>query len=189
MTTSTRVTRLLQRSRDGDGDALEEILPLLYRELRRIAAEQLSRERGGHTLQATALVHEAWLQLVAQRSQSWENRRHFLSLAAMTMRRVLVHHAERRAAAKRGGGLERVTLSSAGEAVEAELPDLLDLEQALERLGAVDERAVRIVELRFFAGLTCEEAGEVLGLSTRTVEREWRVARAWLRRELGDEEG
>jgi RNA polymerase sigma factor (TIGR02999 family) len=184
MVTSSRITVLLQRSREGDKDALESVLPLLYRELRRIAAGQLARERAGHTLQPTALVHEAYLRLVDQEQRDWVDRGHFLALAATAMRRVLVHHAERRAAAKRGGDLRRVTLPA--ELAGEDLPDMIALDRALERLAAIDPRGAQVVELRFFGGLSNEEAAGVLGLSSRTVEREWRVTRAWLRRELDE---
>lgn len=181
---SSKVTRLLARCRAGDEDALERVLPLLYAELRRLAGLQLSRERSGHTLQPTALVHEAWLQLVAQEARDYENRRHFLALAATAMRRVLRHHAERRAADKRGGGEQRLDLADIASVLEAPSADFLGLDAALDRLARMDPRAARIVELRFFGGLTIEEVAEVLETSSRTVEREWRVARAWLRREL-----
>jgi RNA polymerase sigma factor (TIGR02999 family) len=184
LVTSSRITVLLQRSREGDKDALESVLPLLYRELRRIAAGQLARERAGHTLQPTALVHEAYLRLVDQEQRDWVDRGHFLALAATAMRRVLVHHAERRAAAKRGGDLRRVTLPA--ELAGEDLPDMIALDRALERLAAIDPRGAQVVELRFFGGLSNEEAAGVLGLSSRTVEREWRVTRAWLRRELDE---
>lgn len=174
------VTRLLLEWCRGDRGTLDRLMPQVYDELRRLAAAQLSRERSDHTLQPTALVHEAFLRLVDQRSVDWKNRAQFLGLAAQMMRRILVNHARDRAALKRGGGVERVTLGalegwSAGEAI-----DLEALHDALERLSAIDERKGRVVELKFFGGLTTEEIAEVVNASTATVERDWRFARAWL---------
>ena len=184
MSTPPPVTRLLQRSRAGDPDALERVLPLVYSELRRLAGAQLARERAGHTLQPTALVHEAYLKLVGEERAVCESRGHFLALAALAMRRVLCRHAERRAALKRGGDRARVELTDAALALELPSVDVLGVDRALTRLEGVDPRAAKVVELRFFGGLSVEDAAAALEISPRTVEREWRVARAWLRREL-----
>jgi len=187
MTAPADVTQLLALCREGDPEALERLFPVVYAELRRLARRQLDRERAGHTLQPTALVHEAYLKLVDQRSQDWQNRRHFLALAATAMRRVLVHHAEKRAAKKRGGDRGRVTLFEAAGPTEERAEDLVELDRALDRLAELDERAAQVVELRFFAGLSGAEAARVLEVSERTIERDWRSARAWLRQELGAE--
>jgi RNA polymerase sigma factor (TIGR02999 family) len=176
-------TRLLLAWGAGDRQALDQMLPLMYEELRRLAAHYLRREPIGHTLQPTALVHEAYLRLIDQRRADWSNRAQFLGLAASMMRRILVNYARDRVAAKRGGGAqddERVSLSL----IEAPLgrPDveLIALEDALERLAALDPRKARVVELKFFGGLTTEEIAEVLQVSGATVEREWSFSRAWL---------
>ena len=169
---------------EGAGDAGDLVGGELYGELRRVAAGALGRERRHHTLQPTALVHEAFLRLAGQRA-GWQNRAHFLGVAAQAMRRVLVDHARRRAAAKRPDPRARVTLSGLalpGGAVDV---DVLDLETALARLGELDPRAARVVELRGFAGCSAAEAAEVLGVSEATVARDWRMAQSWLRRELG----
>jgi RNA polymerase sigma factor (TIGR02999 family) len=164
---------------------MEDLLPLVYSELKRIAARQLRRERPDHTLSATALVHEAWLELSQLDRITWQNRYHYLALAAQAMRRVLIDHAVARRAAKRGGGIAAETLD--GDPVvlaEARAEELLDLDNALQRLGAIDERQVRIVECRFFGGMSVEETAEALQLSPATVKRDWALARAWLNREL-----
>ena len=184
MSSTERVTRLLVQHRGGDESALDELLPLVYADLRAIAERSLRRERRDHTLQPTALVHEAYLRLVDQADQDWQNRAHFLAIAATAMRRVLVHHAEKRGAEKRGGGAGRVTLFEGASVFEERAEDLLVLDEALDRLGAFDAEKCRIVELRFFAGLSEAEAADVLGVSTRTVERGWRLAKAWLRKEI-----
>lgn len=177
----TEVTELLRRCRAGDGSALEQLLPLVYDDLRARAAGQLHRERMDHTLQPTALVHEAWLKLVDQRNQDWNDRQHFMAIAAQAMRRVLVHHAESAKAIKRGGDRAKVTLlDQVGDAQSPSL-DVLALDEALQRLAERDERKAKLVELRFFAGLTAEETAGVLGVTTRTVERDWRLAKAWLK--------
>jgi RNA polymerase sigma factor (TIGR02999 family) len=163
-----------------DKAALDQMLPVLYEELHRLAERYLSRERPGHTLQPTALVHEAYIRLVDQRRVDWRNRAQFLGLAASMMRRILVNHARDRAAAKRGGGAEAVSLSLVGAVSEGREIELIALEAALERLGALDERKSRVVELKFFGGLTVEEIAEVLEVSGATVEREWAFAKAWL---------
>ena len=179
------VAVLLDRWQHGDKSALDEMLPTLYDELRRLARIYLSRERPDHTLQTTELVHEAYMRLVGQRQVDWRNRAHFLGIAAQVIRRVLLHHAENRSAQKRGAFGNRVTLDSALECVEREATvDILTLNAALDRLDGVDARQAKIVELRVFGGLTVEETAEVLDLSPATVKREWSVARLWLRKEL-----
>ena len=164
----------------GAEAARAELLPLVYDELRRIARVYLRRERSHHTLQPTALVHEAYLRLIDQHSVDWRNRTQFLGLAATMMRRVLVNYARDRSAAKRGGGVERVTLAAAQGVADPPAVDVLALHEALERLQAVDVRKSRVVELKFFGGLTTDEAAEVLDVSHATVERDWTLARAWL---------
>jgi len=164
---------------------MEDLLPLVYVELKRIAARQLQRERPNHTLSATALVHEAWLELSNLDRIKWQNRSHYLALASQAMRRVLIDHAVARRAAKRGGGQPIETLEDDPLVlVDARAEELLDLDQALERLGALDARQVRIVECRFFGGMSIEETADALQLSPATVKRDWTLARAWLNREL-----
>jgi len=182
-TTRNNITKLLIDFGKGDRGALDEMLPLVYSELKRLASYYLSRERSGHTLQTTALVHEAYMRLVHQQNVDWKNRAQFLGVAAEMMRRILVNHARDRAAAKRGGGAKRVSLSLADVGGETDI-DLIALDQALTEFAALDERKSRIVELKFFGGLTIEEIGEVLGISHGTVERELMLARAWLYRAL-----
>ena len=165
-------------------DGPDRILPIVYAELRRLAASYLSRERQGHTLQPTALVHEAYVRLIDQRQIDWNNRAQFIGLAAVMMRRILVNHARDRIADKRGGGAEHVPLTLAGEGIGAPAIDLLDLHEALNDLTAADPRKGRIVELKFFGGLTTTEIAENLGLSVATVERDWKFARAWLYRAM-----
>jgi RNA polymerase sigma factor (TIGR02999 family) len=179
-------TQLLHSWRGvGSREAFDQLTTMLYDELQRIARGALRRERPGHTLQTQALLHEAYVRLI-DAQVDWQDRAHFLAVAARTMRRVLVDHGKARGRAKRGGGAVLVTLTgSIPVAAAAPAPvDVLVLSDALDRLAAQDERMAQIVELHFFGGLTCEEAGEALGLSTRTVERELRAARAWLRRDL-----
>lgn len=176
---------LLDRSRDGDASARDQLLPLVYDELRALAAAQLGRERRDHTLQATALVHEAWIKLSGLDVTRIREHGHFLALAATAMRRILVNHAEARNARKRGGDGARVTLFEAASVFEEHADEILDLDAALTRLAAAEPEKARIVELRFFAGLSNEETAQALSLSTRSVERGWRFARAWLARELG----
>lgn len=181
------VTGLLLAWRQGDSSAHERLLAAIYEELRRQAARAMRRE-GEHTLQPTALVHEAWLRLVDQTRVEWRSRAHFLGTAAQMMRRVLVDHARGRHAAKRGGEQLQVSLGAADHAVAGSADDsaveLLALHEALERLAALDADQARLVELRYFGGLTIEETAEALDVSPATVKREWAVARAWLRREL-----
>ena len=164
----------------SDKKGLDQMLPVVYEELHRMAAHYLSREATGHTLQPTALVHEAYLRLVDQRRVDWRNRAQFLGLAASMMRRILVNHARDRAARKRGGNPERVSLSLIESPSGRPDVELIALEEALERLTALDERKSRVVELKFFGGLTIDEIAEVLEISPATVEREWAFARAWL---------
>jgi len=173
-------TALLIAWRGGDEAARERMLPLVYDELRRLAAGYLRRERVGHTLQPTALVHEAYVRLIDQRQVDWANRAQFIGLAAVMMRRILVNHARDRVADKRGAGAEHVPLTVAGDPVGAPEIDLLDLHDALERLAELDRRKSEIVELKFFGGLTIEEIAETVQVSRATVEREWKFARAWL---------
>jgi RNA polymerase sigma factor (TIGR02999 family) len=175
-----RVTDLLVEWGHGNEAAHAEMLPLVYAELRRLAAGYMAFERGDHTLQPTALVHEAYLRLVDQRRVDWRNRAQFVGVAAMIMRRILVNHARDRAAGKRGGGVERVSLTVAEDMFDRSELDLVSLHEAIERLTTLDPRAGRIVELKFFGGLTTKEIGEVLQLSPATVERDWSFARAWL---------
>jgi RNA polymerase sigma factor (TIGR02999 family) len=181
-----QVTALLQQWSRGDRDALEKLTPLVYEELRGIAAGYMRDERPGHTLQATALVHEAYVRLIGQKRVSWQNRAHFFGIAAQLMRRILIDHARRRQAAKRGvGGALRLTAGVDVAGAPEQDFDLLAIDGALSRLERLDAAQARIVELRFFGGLTVEETAEVAGVSTATVKREWRTARAWLRHEVG----
>lgn len=179
------VTELLRAWGAGDAQASEALVPLVYTELRRQARRALRREGAGHTLQATALVHEAWLRLDGQHDARWESRAQFLAVAAQMMRRVLVDHARTRRALKRGGAGTHVTLGDAANAVApSDSVDVLALDDALARLAEIDPRKARLVELRYFAGLSIPEAAATLGISLATVGREWAVARMWLRREL-----
>jgi RNA polymerase sigma factor (TIGR02999 family) len=179
------VAALLARWQEGDKSALDEMLPEVYEELRRLARIYLNRERADHTLQPTELVHEAYMRLIAQRQVNWHNRAHFLGVAAQVIRRVLLHHAESRSAQKRQGYSNRVAFDDALDCLEREATvDILRLNTALDRLAEFDPRQSRIVELRVFGGLTIEEAADVLDLSPATVKRDWNVARLWLRREL-----
>jgi RNA polymerase sigma factor (TIGR02999 family) len=173
-------TALLIAWGGGDEAARERMLPLVYDELRRLAAGYLRRERPGHTLQPTALVHEAYVRLIDQRQVDWSNRAQFIGLAAVMMRRILVNHARDRVADKRGAGAEHVPLTVAGDPMGAPEVDLLDLHDALDRLAELDRRKSQIVELKFFGGLTIEEIAETVQISRATVEREWKFARAWL---------
>jgi len=189
VSSSADVTGLLVRWSEGDADALERLLPLVYSELRRIASKQLRHERPDHTLAPTALVHELYLRLIDQSRTSWKNRAHFFGIAAQLMRRILVDHARAQQAEKRGGLVTRISLEEIpgdGEQPheDAAASDVLAIHEALERLAAIDPDQARIVELRFFGGLTVEETATVLERSPRTVKREWRLARAWLYRAL-----
>ncbi|MBK8247488.1 MAG: sigma-70 family RNA polymerase sigma factor [Gemmatimonadetes bacterium] len=177
------VTLLLQAVRHGEEGALDQLLPLVYNDLRQVAAKHLRGERMDHTLQATALVHEAFLRLVDQRHVNWQNRAHFFAVAAQLMRRILVDYARRVATAKRGSG--RLVSLDEGMDVPTDEPEtLLGIDEALTALGEMDPRAARVVELRFYAGLTVEEVAEVMQLSSATIKREWATARAWLEAEL-----
>lgn len=182
------VTRLLLSLRGADeaarAAALQQVLELLYPELRRLAGRLMRRERAGHTLQPTALVHEAFLELVDEAAIDWQCRAHFMGVAARVMRRVLVDHARRRAASKRGGGLAHVSLDEELAAGPERSLDMLHLDQLLERFATLDERGARVVEMRVFGGLTADEVAEALGVSKRTVDGDWSVARMWLSREL-----
>ncbi|MFN7924050.1 MAG: sigma-70 family RNA polymerase sigma factor [Bryobacteraceae bacterium] len=184
MSPASDITRQISAARRGDKSALDALLPLVYGELRKLARSSLARERAGHTLQPTALVHEAYMRLTGQGQIDWANRAHLMAMAATMMRRVLAEHAERRGALKRGGGALQVTLDP--EAVGGGSPgvDLLALDQALGRLAALDPQQARVVELRYLGGLTIEETAEALSISPATAKREWTMARAWLLREL-----
>lgn len=176
------VTQLLQAWNAGDRAALEQLIPLVNSELHRLAANYMRRQLPDHVLQATALVNEAWLKLIDWQAATWQNRAHFFGVAAQLMRRILVDEARRQHAAKHGGNALRVSLSQAEN--PAQRHDLIALDDALQSLAEFDERRSRIVELRFFGGLSIEETAEVLGVSPRTIAREWRLAQAWLYREL-----
>lgn len=177
------VTRLLRQWRGGDAEALDRLAPMLYGELRRLASGQLARERRNHTLQATELVHEAFVRLMGT-DVPWQDRAHFLAVAARTMRRLLVDHARGRAREKRGGGLHRVTLRPGDAVVDPPREGIVALDDALTGLAGRDERAAAVIELHHFGGLTYDEIAEVLGVSASTVKRDLRLARAWLRREM-----
>ncbi|RMF83308.1 MAG: sigma-70 family RNA polymerase sigma factor [Planctomycetota bacterium] len=180
-------TQVLVRARDGDAAAAADLMPMVYAELRALAGHYLAREQANHTLQPTALVHEAYLKLVDQTRANYEDRTHFFAVAAEAMRRVLVDYARRRAAVKRGAGWERVTLDHALGRSDSATLDAAPLDDALDRLARLDATQARIVELRFFGGLGNREIASILGLSLRTVENEWRMARAWLRRTMQHE--
>jgi RNA polymerase sigma factor (TIGR02999 family) len=176
------ITRLLERWSRGDAEAFERLTPLVYRELHRLADAYLQGERPGHTLQPTALINEAYLRLLAQPPQSWQNRAHFVAIAARHMRHILVEHARRRRALRRGGGVIPETLDASQ--VPARMRDVVELSDELDKLASVDARKARVVELRYFGGLTCQETAEVLGVHLSTVERDLRTAEAWLRKQL-----
>lgn len=184
MTADREVTQLLIDWSNGDREALDQMMPLVYSELRRMAASYLSRERRDHTLQPTALVNESYLRLIDQKRVNWQNRAHFFGIAAQMMRRILINHANERVAAKRGGGAIKVSLSEAESEMEITDASLLALDEALKRLSELDSRKSRLIELKFFGGLTTEEIAEVMQLSHATIEREWTLARAWLHREM-----
>ena len=179
----TDVTTILEAIARGEGSAAERLLPLVYRELHSLAAHRMANEAAGHTLQATALVHEAYLRLVGSGEQRWESRAHFFGAAAEAMRRILVEHARAKRRLKRGGDARRVDLEQAEHGVEAP-DDVLSLDGAISRLEQFDPRLAEIVKLRCFVGMTIAETGEALGLSSRTVNRQWLVAKAWLKGEL-----
>ena len=178
------VSQLLLAWSDGDRRALEELMPLVYDELRRLARRYMGRERRGHTLQTSALVNEAYLRLVDQREVRWQSRAHFFGIAAQLMRRILVDHARRRGYEKRGGGALQVSLDEAMIVSQDRAAEVVALDEALRALAEIDARKSQIVELRFFGGLSIEEAAEVLQVSPGTVMREWTLAKAWLKREM-----
>ena len=180
----TGVTELLANWSKGDQEALNKLMPLVYDELHKLASRYLRRERPDHTLQTTALVHEAYLKLVDQRNANWENRVQFFAVSAQLMRRILVDYARRHRASKRGGELYRLSLDDALVSTEEKDAELLGLDEALDRLAAIDPQQSRVVELRIFAGLTLEETGQALNISPRTVRREWNMAKAWLHRQI-----
>lgn len=186
-TSSDEVTRLLRDWGNGNQQALDKLVPLIYNELRHLAHKCLHRERPGHTLQTTALVHEAYLKLIDQRDARWQNRAHFFAIAAQAMRRILVDSARRHTAIKRGGPAENLPLDEAANVSLEPDPILLPLDEALNALAEIDPQQGRIVELRFFGGLTIEETAEVMKLSADTIKREWAMARAWLRQTLTDQ--
>jgi RNA polymerase sigma factor (TIGR02999 family) len=179
---------LVDRATKGDRPALETLMPLVYGELRRLAAHYLRGERPGQTLQPTALVHEAYLKLLKDRPERWQNRAHFCAIAAHAMRQILIERARARDALKRGGGQPRVTFDESLPAASAEQPiDVIALDAALDRLAELDPEQARIVELRFFGGLSIEEAAEAMGISPATLKRHWALARAWLAKEIAPE--
>jgi RNA polymerase sigma factor (TIGR02999 family) len=180
------ITELLAAHAAGDSDALDVLLPRIYDELRRIAHHRLRGERDDHTLNTTGLVHEAYMKLVQLDRMDWQNRAHFFAIASQAMRNILVDYAVRRSAQKRGGDRDRVPLDDADAAAETPLDDLVALHQALEELEALDPRQARVVECRFFGGLTIDETAEALDISPATVSRDWAMARAWLNRALAD---
>jgi RNA polymerase sigma factor (TIGR02999 family) len=182
--TAATVTQLLQQLSAGNQAAMDALTPLVYKELKRIAGGQLRNERPGHTLQATALVHEAYLKLVDQRETSWQNRAQFFAVAARVMRRILLDYAKSRKRDKRGGGAARATFDEALVVGADRSSDLIEIDEALSRLEKLDVRQAKVVELRFFGGLSVEETAEAMGISAPTVKREWSMARAWLHREL-----
>ncbi len=188
MPAPSEITRLLIAWSDGDRAALDRLLPLIERELHRIARHYMRRESPGHTLQTTALVNEAYFRLVDQKSVRWQNRAHFFAIAAKIMRRILLNYARDRQRDKRGGQAVQVSLSEVAVAAEEKSAELIALDEALVRLAATDERKCRVVELRYFGGLSVEETAEVLGVSAVTVARDWKMAKAWLAREIRNAE-
>ena len=178
------ITQLLKNAQAGNRQSLDDFLPLVYAELKRLAGSKLSSERKNHTLQATALVHEAYLRLIDQHSVNWQNRAHFFSIASEMMRRILVNYAETHNAKKRGEGQTMISLDDVDVMAKENEVDLIFLDNALKELNLFDETQSRIVELKFFGGLTNEEAAEVLGISESTIKREWRMAKAWLATKL-----
>jgi RNA polymerase sigma factor (TIGR02999 family) len=180
----TEVTRILSAIDEGDAQAAEQLLPLVYDELRRLAAQKLSHEKPGQTLQATALVHEAYIRLVGEEDQHWDNRGHFFAAAAEAMRRILVENARRKKGLRHGGGQQRIPLEHAEIAIEAPSEDLIALDEALDKLAAKDKVKADLVKLRYFCGLSAEQAAESLGISANTADRYWAYARSWLRVEV-----
>jgi RNA polymerase sigma-70 factor, ECF subfamily len=184
---SQSVTQLLLDWRNGDQTALDRLMPLVYEELRRIAGHYMRNERQGHTLQTSALVNEAYLRLVDHENIAWQNRAHFFGLAAQAMRRILVDYARRRNYQKRGGAARQVSLGEAAMVTDEDAAEMIALDDALEELARIDERKCRVVELRYFGGLSVEETAEALGVSIQTVGRDWSTAKAWLLREMSKE--
>jgi len=184
MNTSPDITQLLLAWSGGDSEALDKLTPLVYRELKKLAESYLRRERAGHSLQPTALAHEAYIKLIDQQNVQWQNRAHFFGIAAQAMRRILVDHARARLAGKRGGGGEVVPLDEAVDVSDQRADQLIALDEALKRLSELDPQRGRVVELKYFGGMTLEETAEVLGVSRAKVIREWRIAKAWLYGEL-----
>jgi RNA polymerase sigma-70 factor (ECF subfamily) len=179
------ITHLLKEWSDGDQSALDKLTPLVYAELRQQATRYLRRERPGHSFQTTALINEAYLRLIDAKDVRWQSRAHFFAIAANLMRRILVDHARRRDAEKRGGSQLRLTLDEGLAVTKETNVDLLAIDEALDRLATIDPQQARVVELRFFSGLSVEETASALDVSPKTVKRDWSVARAWLRREIG----
>lgn len=185
---ASNATAILADLRNGDESASERLWPLIYEELRSIAARLMADERANHTLQPTALVHEAYVRMLGHETETnWESKAHFLSVAAETIRRILVDHARRKRAQKRGSGWQRMTLSEVGDASGGREVDVLALDEALNRLATLHERQARVVQLRYFGGLSIEETAHVLGIARSTVADDWRVAKAWLLHQLADE--
>jgi RNA polymerase sigma-70 factor, ECF subfamily len=182
--TQQEVSQLLRAWSEGDQSALEKLMPLVYEELRRMAKRHMDRQNPGHTLQTTALIHEAYLRLVDQKETRWQNRAHFFAVAARAMRHILVDYARSRHAAKRGGAAVAVSLDEAAVASDERASEMVALDDALESLAAIDRRKCQVVELRYFGGLSVDETAEVLKVSRETVARDWRLARTWLLREL-----
>jgi len=182
--TSSPVTELLVRWRSGDGEALQSLIPLVYDEMRRLARGYLRRERPDHTLQSTALVHEAYVRLTGNAPPVWQDRAHFFGIAANVMRQILVEHARSRNTGKRGGAVVKLAIDNLNEPIQRPDLDIVALDDALKELGRIDPQQSRVVELRFFAGLSIEETAEALGISVSTVKRDWNTARFWLFREL-----
>ena len=180
----SEVTKILSEIEQGDRCASEKLLPLVYEELRRLAARRLSQEKPGQTLQATALVHEAYLRLVGSENRSWDSRGHFFGAAAQAMRRILVDNARRKQSLQRGGGMMRHELGEIEITIPAPTDDLIALDEALDKLAEQDKTKAELVKLRYFAGLTGEQAAKVLGISTSTADRHWAYARAWLHQEV-----
>lgn len=189
MSESPDVTLLLSALTRGDDGAASKLMPVVYDELRRLAGSYMRRERSDHTLQATALVHEAYLKLVEQHSVDWQSRAHFFGIAAQLMRRILIDHARGHSRDKRGGEHQKVSLDEAFVFAEQRADELIAVDDSLNRLAKIDPRQARVVELRFFGGLSVEEAAEVLGVSPKTVKRDWSVAKAWLYADLKERHG
>jgi RNA polymerase sigma factor (TIGR02999 family) len=181
---SEEITRLLQAWTDGDREAFEKLAPLVYKQLRRLAMRYLRQERAGHTLQTTALVNEAFVRMIRWQSVPWQNRAHFFAVSAQLMRRILVDHARRYHRAKRGGSMRPVSLDQTPEVSAVHGEELIAVDEALDRLAAIDARSARVVELRFFGGMSVDEMAEVLKVSHMTISRDWEFAKAWLLKEL-----